>query len=375
MGGQTARRRQQTVEHAAVQGVLLLGPVQLDVSDVVFDFDADAIGHSVSPGDAALPCRKGLDREVYIIYLIVYRAPGPRIEESMTANPGKTRSRTPGRRAETRVRGSLSRDEILDAGLRIAREGDLRSLTMQRLGDELGVTPMAVYRYFQNKDEIVDGVLDRFVEASTVTSHADPTDSWQEWLRVTFAGMRTSILSTPGVLPLLGTSSSMGHGAMSVLNEVLEVLRGAGFSRESAAEAFFTLMGFTLGAVAQNREAAVYMGIQPERVYLITMGISAALAAVAGVFIAPILEAVPTMWVFPLFKGFAVVIIGGPRKHRRRHYCRHAAGIFRNPRQRAHFRKLSGHGVSGGDYSSFGLAPQRFVGQEVALIEGYQRGL
>jgi len=29
------------------------------------------------------------------------------------------------------------------------------------------------------------------------------------------------------------------------------------------------------------------------------------------VFIAPILEAVPNMWVFPLFKAFAVVVIGG----------------------------------------------------------------
>jgi len=72
-----------------------------------------------------------------------------------------------------------------------------------------------------------------------------------------------------------------------------------------------TKTGKSIDAVAQNRDAAVFVGIQPERVYLITMGISAALAAVAGVFIAPILEAVPTMWVFPLFKAFAVVIIGG----------------------------------------------------------------
>jgi len=72
-----------------------------------------------------------------------------------------------------------------------------------------------------------------------------------------------------------------------------------------------TKTGRSIEAVAQNRDAAVFMGIQPERVYLTTMGVSAGLAAVAGVFIAPILEAVPTMWVFPLFKAFAVVIIGG----------------------------------------------------------------
>lgn len=72
-----------------------------------------------------------------------------------------------------------------------------------------------------------------------------------------------------------------------------------------------TKTGKSISAVAQNKDAAILVGIQYERVYLMTMGISAGLAAVAGVFIAPILEAVPTMWAFPLFKAFAVVIIGG----------------------------------------------------------------
>jgi branched-chain amino acid transport system permease protein len=72
-----------------------------------------------------------------------------------------------------------------------------------------------------------------------------------------------------------------------------------------------TKTGKSIAAVSQNVEAAVLMGIQPERVYLLTMGISAALAGTAGVLIAPILEAVPGMWAFPLFKAFAVVIIGG----------------------------------------------------------------
>jgi len=72
-----------------------------------------------------------------------------------------------------------------------------------------------------------------------------------------------------------------------------------------------TKTGKSVAAVAQNKDAAILMGIQYERVYLITMAISAGLAAVAGVFIAPVLEAVPGMWTFPLFKAFAIVIIGG----------------------------------------------------------------
>lgn len=72
-----------------------------------------------------------------------------------------------------------------------------------------------------------------------------------------------------------------------------------------------TRTGKSVAAVAQNVDAAILVGIQPQRVYLMTMGISAALAGMAGVLIAPILEAVPNMWAFPLFKAFAVVIIGG----------------------------------------------------------------
>jgi branched-chain amino acid transport system permease protein len=72
-----------------------------------------------------------------------------------------------------------------------------------------------------------------------------------------------------------------------------------------------TKTGKSIAAVAQNKDAAILMGIQSEKVYLMTAGISAGLAAVAGVFIAPILEAVPAMWAFPLFKAFAIVIIGG----------------------------------------------------------------
>jgi len=72
-----------------------------------------------------------------------------------------------------------------------------------------------------------------------------------------------------------------------------------------------TKTGKSISAVAQNRDAATYVGIRPERVYNLTMAIAAGLAAVAGAFIAPVLEADPTMWVFPLFKAFAIVIIGG----------------------------------------------------------------
>lgn len=72
-----------------------------------------------------------------------------------------------------------------------------------------------------------------------------------------------------------------------------------------------TKTGKSIAAVAQNKDAAIFVGIQDEKVYLMTAAISAGLAGVAGLFIAPIIEAFPTMWVFPLFRAFVIVIIGG----------------------------------------------------------------
>ena len=72
-----------------------------------------------------------------------------------------------------------------------------------------------------------------------------------------------------------------------------------------------TKTGKSIAAVAQNKDAAIYVGIQDEKVYLITAAISAGLASVAGLLMSPIIEAFPTMWVFPLFRAFVIVIIGG----------------------------------------------------------------
>jgi AcrR family transcriptional regulator len=156
-----------------------------------------------------------------------------------------------GSTARSRTRSTLSRETLLEAGLGIARREDLGKLTLKKLADEFGVTPMAVYRHFRNKAEIIDGVLDLFVREAAVTEHegAETPEDWRRWIRLTFHGMRRALLETPSVIPFLGTSYSFGPGAMAVLEQTLAVLRRAGLSERAAVEAFLTLAGYTIGAV------------------------------------------------------------------------------------------------------------------------------
>ncbi|MDP6945490.1 MAG: TetR family transcriptional regulator, partial [Myxococcota bacterium] len=149
-----------------------------------------------------------------------------------------------------RPRGSLSRGEILEAGLRIAKRDDLTSLTMKRLAEELGVTPMAIYRHFENKAEVIDGVLDLFVRDAAVTGHepgAGP-EAWRRWTVVTFRRMFDALTQTPGVMPFLSTASRFGPAATSALNAILDVLRRASMSEKEAVETFAVMCAYTVGA-------------------------------------------------------------------------------------------------------------------------------
>ncbi len=72
-----------------------------------------------------------------------------------------------------------------------------------------------------------------------------------------------------------------------------------------------TKLGKAMRAVSQNREMCPVVGIDVQKVALVTFAIGSALCGVASVLSAPLLNVVPTMGVFYTTKAFAAVIMGG----------------------------------------------------------------
>lgn len=72
-----------------------------------------------------------------------------------------------------------------------------------------------------------------------------------------------------------------------------------------------TRWGVAMLAVAQNRDAAQLMGIPILRVVAIAFAVSAALAGIAGILIAPLFNVNPDMGTLFGLKAFAVAILGG----------------------------------------------------------------
>jgi len=73
----------------------------------------------------------------------------------------------------------------------------------------------------------------------------------------------------------------------------------------------YTQFGRAMRAIAQNREAALMVGIQPRAVARNAIVLATALCGLAGAVLAPIQLVTPSMGQSLIFKAFALVIIGG----------------------------------------------------------------
>lgn len=72
-----------------------------------------------------------------------------------------------------------------------------------------------------------------------------------------------------------------------------------------------TDLGRAVRATSQNGEAALLMGIDVQRIAMLTFGIGTALAVAAGVLLGPSLYLYPTVGEILIVKCFVIVVLGG----------------------------------------------------------------
>ncbi|ETK35651.1 TetR family transcriptional regulator [Microbispora sp. ATCC PTA-5024] len=75
----------------------------------------------------------------------------------------------------------LTRQAVVEKAIALADAQGLEAVTIRRLAQELGVTPMALYWHFKNKDQLLQGVADHVL--AEVTPAIDPEDPWAVRLR------------------------------------------------------------------------------------------------------------------------------------------------------------------------------------------------
>ena len=101
-------------------------------------------------------------------------------------------------------------------------------------------------------------------------------------------------------------------GDIMVIPQQLAVLAGA-LVIMAAFAAFFRLTraGKMMQATADNAKAATLVGIRIDRIYMLSFGTGAAIAAAAAVLMAPLTLLYPDMGFSFFIKGFAAAVLGG----------------------------------------------------------------
>jgi AcrR family transcriptional regulator len=149
---------------------------------------------------------------------------------------GKTKSRSP-----------LTKERVLTAALRLADKDGIESLSMRKLGQELGVEAMSLYNHVANKDEVLDGIVE------AVVREVDLPGERADWK----AALRQHAISTHEALMRHSWAASLwwrraeGPDRLRGAEFMLSTLREAGFSEDLTYHGYHVLVGHILGFTLQ----------------------------------------------------------------------------------------------------------------------------
>jgi len=141
-------------------------------------------------------------------------------------------------------RAPLTRERVREAAIKLADQGGIESLSMRKLGQELGVEAMALYYHFASKDEVLDGAVDLvFSEIDLPGAEAD----WKTAMRQRALSVRDALSRHRWAIGLMESRTNPGPANLRHHDAVIGSLRAAGFDMEMAAHAYSLLDSYIYG--------------------------------------------------------------------------------------------------------------------------------
>ena len=189
----------------------------------------------------------------------------------MTPSTSARRSSNPIR--TRRARGSLSREEILEASYQLVEHDGLSALSMPALSRQVDAGVTSIYWYFRNKDELLVALAERVT--ADVYRRWKPMGAgpWDTELRTSFTSFRTELSRVPVYLELFSLRSRFvlaQPGIFPVVMDRLEAdltrLVAAGLSPVDAAHAHVACSAYARGFVTLERGLQSEPGEQDEAV-------------------------------------------------------------------------------------------------------------
>jgi AcrR family transcriptional regulator len=132
-------------------------------------------------------------------------------------------------------RPTLTREAVVARALEIGTAEGLEAVSLRRIAQELGVTPMALYRHVRDKQDLINAMTEVVLEGIDATVGFRLEMTWTEQLRLAIDNYKEQLDARPLALPL--SIAYTGEGPPSfwrVLEHLLAILLDAGFARREA---------------------------------------------------------------------------------------------------------------------------------------------
>jgi len=144
-------------------------------------------------------------------------------------------------------RQPLTRERIIRAALALIDEAGLEGLTMRRLGSELGVEAMSLYKHVPNKDAILDGIREHLLGDFAAALPTGEPEDWRDDLTRFARSYRALGRAHPEAFSLLARAPERAYVAGGDIAELgLRRLMAAGLDQETAIRAQRSVVRFVL---------------------------------------------------------------------------------------------------------------------------------
>ena len=120
---------------------------------------------------------------------------------------------------------------------------------MRAVAHQMSASPMALYRYFATKDELVDAMLDRVLGRIELSA---PTENWLADLTAFATAHRAVLSDHPWAIVPLFTHSSPGVNATVIGETALQILKRGGITGADAVATFCGILALNYGWFAFN---------------------------------------------------------------------------------------------------------------------------
>jgi AcrR family transcriptional regulator len=138
--------------------------------------------------------------------------------------------------AKAANRRTLSRNRILDAAADLIAAAGPSTFSMRRLAEGLHVTPMALYRWFANKDELLTALTERIAE--TMPSLDLPDGTWADRAVAYATAIRTNLLQYLPLLQIEGASRRLAATIVQHSETGLSLMLEVGYRDAAAVDAY-----------------------------------------------------------------------------------------------------------------------------------------